>query len=154
MHYPACFANLKKRCLLTPFCPQETSFCCKKICFPSPLKTTLQINDWAVVVWGHNLRTRTCACLCPGSVPWLCISKTFWNQQNYRISTAHICLPHLEKDCRKYAEACITCMRNKSSRTKAWGLLKPLPIPERPWKIISMDFIVELWKVSLPSMWW
>lgn len=52
--------------------------------------------------------------------------------------------PHLEKDCRKYVEACTTCIQNKSNRTKAWGLLKPLPIPDRPLKMISMDFIVEL----------
>ena len=52
--------------------------------------------------------------------------------------------PQLLTDCRKYVESCATCIRNKGSKSRAWGLLKPLSVPERPWKMISMDFIVEL----------
>ena len=52
--------------------------------------------------------------------------------------------PQLVKDCRSYVESCTTCIRNKGSRSRAWGLLRPLPVPERPWRMISMDFIVEL----------
>src|SRR3979490_2190762 len=35
-------------------------------------------------------------------------------------------------------------MRSKSQRHQPYGLLKQLPIPERPWNSISMDFIKKL----------
>ena len=35
-------------------------------------------------------------------------------------------------------------MRSKSQRHRPYGLLKQLPIPERPWNSISMDFIEKL----------
>lgn len=43
-----------------------------------------------------------------------------------------------------YVKSCTTCARNKHCRHKPYGLLKPLPVPERPWDSISMDFIEEL----------
>lgn len=43
-----------------------------------------------------------------------------------------------------YCTTCDTCLRAKASRHKPYGLLKQLPIPERPWESISLDFIVEL----------
>ncbi|XP_073465040.1 uncharacterized protein [Aquarana catesbeiana] len=52
--------------------------------------------------------------------------------------------PQVPKDCKKYVESCTICARNKVSRTRAWGLLKPLPVPDRPWKMLSIDLIVEL----------
>ena len=49
---------------------------------------------------------------------------------------------------RKYVfDYCTTCdiyARAKPTRHKPYGLLKQLPIPERPWESISLDFIVEL----------
>ena len=45
---------------------------------------------------------------------------------------------------RRYVAACDTCARIKIPRHKPYGLLKPLDIPDRPWKSISMDFIVKL----------
>ena len=35
-------------------------------------------------------------------------------------------------------------MHSKSQRHRPYGLLKQLPIPERPWNSISMDFIEKL----------
>ena len=35
-------------------------------------------------------------------------------------------------------------MHSKSQRHHPYGLLKQLPIPERPWNSISMDFIEKL----------
>jgi hypothetical protein len=43
-----------------------------------------------------------------------------------------------------YCKSCVTCARSKSQRHKPYGLLKQLPIPERPWHSISMDFIEHL----------
>ena len=52
--------------------------------------------------------------------------------------------PDLIQDCNKYARSCATCLRCKTSQAKTWGLLESLPVPEKPWSMISMDFIVEL----------
>lgn len=52
--------------------------------------------------------------------------------------------PRREKDHKRHVESCTTCIRNKNSKSRAWGLLKPLPVPNRPWRMISIDFIVEL----------
>ena len=37
-----------------------------------------------------------------------------------------------------------TCQQNKVEQWKLVGLLEPLPIPERPWESISLDFISSL----------
>ena len=38
----------------------------------------------------------------------------------------------------------MTCKRAKAPQHKPYGFLKQLPIPERPWNSISMDFIEQL----------
>lgn len=50
----------------------------------------------------------------------------------------------LRKFVSDYCTSCDACPRAKPSRHKPYGLLKQLPIPERPWDSISLDFIVEL----------
>jgi len=52
--------------------------------------------------------------------------------------------PSMRSDCKKFVEQCVLCSRNKSTRHRPYGLLQPLPIPERPWHSISMDFIEQL----------
>jgi hypothetical protein len=52
--------------------------------------------------------------------------------------------PQMRKFISDYCTTCDTCPRAKPSRHKPYGLLKQLPIPERPWESISLDFIVEL----------
>jgi hypothetical protein len=44
----------------------------------------------------------------------------------------------------KYCKSCIVCKRNKAPQHRPYSLLKPLPIPLRPWHSISMDFIEQL----------
>ena len=48
--------------------------------------------------------------------------------------------PTWRKDVERYVRNCNKCQRAKNPRDKTPGLLKPLPIPERPWQHISMDF--------------
>ena len=52
--------------------------------------------------------------------------------------------PELRSFVRDYCKSCITCRRNKAPRHKPYGLLRPLPVPLRPWHSISMDFIEKL----------
>ncbi len=45
----------------------------------------------------------------------------------------------LHRDVERYVGNCQSCRRNKVPRDKTPGLLKPLPIPERPWEHITAD---------------
>ena len=52
--------------------------------------------------------------------------------------------PSMRTDCKQFVSQCVLCARNKPSRHRPYGLLQPLPVPERPWHSISMDFIEQL----------
>ena len=52
--------------------------------------------------------------------------------------------PTIRSDCKRFVEQCVICARNKPNRHRPYGLLQPLPIPDRPWHSISMDFIEQL----------
>ena len=44
-------------------------------------------------------------------------------------------------DIQKYVASCQVCQKNKSQSLLPGGLLQPLPLPDKVWKEISMDFI-------------
>jgi transposase InsO family protein len=47
-----------------------------------------------------------------------------------------------------------TCQRSKPNRHALFGVLRPLPIPERPWQDISMDFVTGLpWSNNCDAIW-
>ena len=48
--------------------------------------------------------------------------------------------PGMTSDIDRYVRNCHDCRRATIPRDKTPGLLKPLPIPERPWQHISIDF--------------
>ncbi|MCO5574973.1 hypothetical protein L7F22_028770 [Adiantum nelumboides] len=52
--------------------------------------------------------------------------------------------PTLRGNVEAFVRACIIFQKVKFDRQKAPGLLQPLPIPDKPWEIIAMDFIFEL----------
>jgi hypothetical protein len=52
--------------------------------------------------------------------------------------------PGLSNAVRRYVKSCDICQRVKASQQRPGGLLQPLPIPEKRWEDISMDFIVQL----------
>ncbi|GJP50204.1 hypothetical protein CLOM_g9349 [Closterium sp. NIES-68] len=56
----------------------------------------------------------------------------------------HYYWPHMADDVQKFVTSCDTCQRMKSSKQKKAGLLQPLPVPEQPWQVVSLDFITEL----------
>jgi hypothetical protein len=51
--------------------------------------------------------------------------------------------PGLRKFIKKYVQSC-SCATSKSARHAPYGELCPLPIPERPWEHLSIDFIGPL----------
>ncbi|GJP55979.1 hypothetical protein CLOM_g15017 [Closterium sp. NIES-68] len=56
----------------------------------------------------------------------------------------HYYWPHMADDVQKFVTLCTTCQRMKSSKHKKAGLLQPIPVPEQPWQVVSLDFITRL----------
>ncbi|GJP49230.1 hypothetical protein CLOM_g8470, partial [Closterium sp. NIES-68] len=56
----------------------------------------------------------------------------------------HYYWPHMADDVHKFVTSCTTFQRMKSSKQKKVGLLQPLPVPEQPWPVVSLDFITGL----------
>ncbi|GJP58103.1 hypothetical protein CLOP_g20463 [Closterium sp. NIES-67] len=56
----------------------------------------------------------------------------------------HYYWPHMADDVQKFVTSCTTCQRMKSRKQKKAGLLQPLPVPEQPWQVVSLDFITGL----------
>ena len=52
--------------------------------------------------------------------------------------------PSLHADVQQFCKSCVTCIQSKPQHHKPYGSLKQLPITERPWNSISMDFIEKL----------
>jgi len=50
----------------------------------------------------------------------------------------------MEDDVKDFIKSRDTCMRNKKSRHRKYGLLQPLEVPERLWKSIEIDFLCGL----------
>ncbi len=56
----------------------------------------------------------------------------------------HYYWPKMYEHVRRFVASCHICSRSKAWRTSYSGVLKPLPIPQRRWRDISIDFVVEL----------
>ena len=81
-----------------------------------------------VLQWAHSSRL-TCH---PGSHRTVAfLRRRFW-------------WPTMEADTRSFVKACSVCARNKTTTRPCSGLLRPLPIPSRPWSHIALDFVTGL----------
>ncbi|ROL53801.1 Transposon Tf2-6 polyprotein [Anabarilius grahami] len=52
--------------------------------------------------------------------------------------------PNMAVDVRRYVQGCRECAVSKSSRHLPAGKLLPLPVPDRPWSHLGVDFITDL----------
>uniref|UniRef100_A0A0W0F957 Putative reverse transcriptase-RNaseH-integrase n=1 Tax=Moniliophthora roreri TaxID=221103 RepID=A0A0W0F957_MONRR len=52
--------------------------------------------------------------------------------------------PRIWDFVKDYVRSCTDCCRNKSHRHQPYRMLKPLPVPTRPWDSISLNFIEQL----------
>jgi len=82
-----------------------------------PLRTALIREAHDQPLMGHPGRAK---------LRQLLLSRYFW--------------PNQGKDIDRYRDNCHTCRRSHVPRDKKPGLLHPLPIPDRPWQHISVDF--------------
>ena len=60
------------------------------------------------------------------------------------IITRNFWWPKLHNDVVSFVNSCDHCARNKVSRHKKYDLLRPLEIPDRPWRSIEIDFLCGL----------
>ena len=52
--------------------------------------------------------------------------------------------PAMRKDREQYLRNCHVCKRAKSAQDTYNGLFQPLPVPEKPWVDLTIDFVVGL----------
>ena len=100
-----------------------------------------------------------------GGGPILCIPKVRINEKSaieIVIDQAHSILAHLGAsktkaylreqvwwptmvaDIARFCESCHHCKTGKPNNQKPFGILRPLPVPRRPWETIGIDFVGPL----------
>ena len=62
----------------------------------------------------------------------------------YTVVSREYFWPNMSQDVRQFVRNCDICGRTKAWREQKKGLLKPLPVPNRVWQDVSMDFITDL----------
>ena len=79
----------------------------------------------AILQWGHESRV-----VChPGFLRCLSLLRQwFWWSS-------------MAEETKGFVAACSICARGKSSHRAPAGLLRPLPVPHRPWSHIAVDFV-------------
>ena len=93
-----------------------------------------KMTDWEYLMWlNHNSMTGH-----PGPK---CTLKLLMRSPEFVRSTELTCKVD------NYVKRCVICAQGKPMRQKSYGMLQPLPIPNRPWQDIAIDFIIKL----LPS---
>ena len=68
---------------------------------------------------------------------------SFWTRQNYCSYPDSFYWPTINRDVVNLIKQCRTCSMAKQ-RKQNTGLYTPLPVPIRPWKDVSMDFVLGL----------
>lgn len=64
--------------------------------------------------------------------------------RTYKRLTGELCWIGMKADVKKYVEECYVCQQNKTLVMSPVELLQPLPIPDRIWEDITMDFVEGL----------
>ena len=50
----------------------------------------------------------------------------------------------MSHDIESYCKTCSICVTSKGANSRPTGLLHSLPIPDRPWQLIGLDFMGPL----------
>ncbi|KAL2240754.1 UNVERIFIED_CONTAM: Retrovirus-related Pol polyprotein from transposon gypsy [Sesamum indicum] len=72
---------------------------------------------------------------------------TFWAGHQGKERTYAL----MRDDVETYVRTCLICQQDKTNNQKKTGLLQLLPIPKRPWKSVSMEYICGLPSVGYLS---
>ncbi len=71
----------------------------------------------------------------------------FWSSWHHSHGSSRyqpVLVAIITKGLTKFIQHCSTCSIAKSSHQCPAGLLQPLPIPQRPWSHITIDFVTDL----------
>lgn len=65
-------------------------------------------------------------------------------EETYTVVSREYFWPNMSIDIRRFVRNCDLCNGAKPWRELKRGLLKPLPVPEQPWRDVALDFITDL----------
>ncbi|KAL0173331.1 hypothetical protein M9458_033642, partial [Cirrhinus mrigala] len=65
-------------------------------------------------------------------------------KQTLSLLQTHYWWPGMRRDTIRYVQSCSVCAMSNSPRMLPTGKLVPLPIPERPWSHLGVDFVRDL----------
>lgn len=65
-------------------------------------------------------------------------------EKTYNRIAASYYWPKMSQELKEFVSTCDICQKSKPRRHAPYGKLQPIAIPERPFEVISMDFITEL----------
>lgn len=65
-------------------------------------------------------------------------------RRTLELLSRHFWWPGITQDVHKYVGSCTICARSKHSTRAPCGFLSSLPVPDKPWSVLSLDFIVDL----------
>jgi hypothetical protein len=106
----------------------------------------MQVHNGLLLVHGRTFVPKPCQL----EVLQLCHDSLLAGHAGFAKTTSLILRaywwPRFRRDVKAYIRSCDTCQRTKPCRQLHLpaGLLQPLPIPQQPWKSLSMDFITDL----------
>ncbi|KAK3510911.1 hypothetical protein QTP70_025547 [Hemibagrus guttatus] len=76
------------------------------------------------------------------------VSPITWSEEAFPPTNASTNTPSLlvaqQSDVRRYVQGCRDCAMSKNPRHLPSGKLLPLPVPNRPWSHLGVDFITDL----------
>src|ERR1700722_14467004 len=64
--------------------------------------------------------------------------------KTYTQTTSTYYWPRMSRDIKRYVSTCDICQKVKPRPHAPLGFLQPIPIPSRPFEVVTMDFIPEL----------
>jgi hypothetical protein len=79
--------------------------------------------------------------------PWRGLSRAFGYNKTYAIVTDRFYWPCMRKDVHKVVDHCRICQIKKGTKHQA-GRYTPLPLLDKLWQHLSMDFVLGLPKTS------
>ena len=75
------------------------------------------------------------------------LSGHFGQDKNFAQVNVFYYWPKMQIDVKRFVEKCRICQHAKG-RSQNTGLYQPLPIANRPWDAVSMDFVLGLPKIQ------
>jgi len=72
------------------------------------------------------------------------VSSHFGQNKTLELVRRDYTWPGVRTFVKDYCKSCTTCVRSKAPRHRPYRFLRQLPIPEKPWNSISINFIDQL----------